>query len=80
MEGWVTAGRNINDEAPVKTGYCEKSLAVPQKVGTRLSYDPHILLLDIYLKELKAVTLTGICTNLLCSYQHFSQQLKREAA
>ena len=37
-------------------------MAVPQKLKIKLSYDPEILLLSIYPKELKAGTSRDICT------------------
>lgn len=36
-------------------------MAIPQKLKIDLSYDPTILLVGIYLKELKAGSPTGIC-------------------
>ena len=40
----------------------ENSMAVPQQLKIELSYDPAILLLDIYPKKLKAESQRAICT------------------
>ena len=40
----------------------ENSTEVPQKLKTELPYDPTILPLGIYLKEIKSVSQRDICT------------------
>ena len=46
----------------------ENSMEIPQKLKIELPYDPAILLLDIYPKEMKSV---DICT--LKFTEHYSQ-------
>ena len=41
---------------------CRKCYDFLNVLYTEVSYDPEILLLDVYLKEMKAGMQTGICT------------------
>ena len=43
----------------------ENSMEVPKKLKLELPYDPVILLLDIYLKNMKKVFQKGMCTPML---------------
>ena len=52
----------------------ENTLAVPQKLNTEFPYDLAIPLLGIYLKGLKAGTLTDICTPMFITAFHNRQK------
>ena len=49
----------------------------PSKLEVELQYDPTVLLLDIYLKELKSVSKRDICTHIHCNIINNSQDMKK---
>ena len=43
----------------------ESSMMVPEKIESRITYDPAIPLLNIYFKELKSGSQRTVCTPML---------------
>ena len=43
----------------------ESSMMVPEKIESRITYDPAIPLLNIYFKELKSGSQRNVCTPML---------------
>ena len=50
----------------------ENSTNPPQKIKSRTTYGPTILLLDVEPREMELLSQRDVCT--LVSYQHYSQQ------
>lgn len=53
----------------------EKQRVVPQKIKNRIPHDPEIVLLNIYLKELKAKSCRNICILIFIVALHSSKKV-----
>ena len=73
----TTVGENVKKKEPCQCWWDSKD-AAPMENSVELLYDPAILPLGIYSKEMKSVFLRDICTHpyVQCSVIHNSQDMK----